>query len=134
MTDASRAGAAKLRGVALDLDGTLLRSDHTISAVTLQVCRQLIARGVWLTLASARPPESVRQFGESLGSPGPWIALNGAVVFTPDRRIIHRCALPRDIVTDILRRYRDRNDVSVNIYSGFDWLVLRHDPRSDAEA
>lgn len=130
----SSGGAATLRGVALDLDGTLLRSDHTISAATAQVCRQLTATGIWLTVASARPPESVRRFGEFLQSAGPWIALNGAVVFAPDRRIIHRCALPGTVLSDILDRYRNRGDVSVNVYSAFDWLVMRDDPRIDAEA
>ncbi len=132
----NEAGAAArgLRGAAFDLDGTLLRSDHTLSPAAIEVCRALRAKGIWLTLVSARPPESVRRIAEIVRSAGPLIALNGAVVFSADRQIIHRRSLPSQISREILARYRNRTDISLNVYSAFDWLVARPDARTGAEA
>lgn len=127
-------GPARLRGVALDVDGTLLRSDHRLSPLALDVCRRLSAQGIWTTLVSARPPKSVLDIAVELGSPGPWVALNGALVFAADRTILSRRSLPPAVLRSVLARYRGRSDVSVNVYSGFDWLVLRHDLQVEAEA
>lgn len=128
------ATAFGLRGAAFDLDGTLLKSDHSLSPATIEVCHQLQAKGIWLTLASARPPESVLRIAKVLRSAGPLIALNGAIVFLPDREIVYRRALPSQISRDIFARYRCRGDVSLNVYSAFEWFAARQDARTAAEA
>ncbi len=45
--------------VVLDLDGTLLRSDKTVSAASLRVLQRLQGRGVALVIATARPRRAV---------------------------------------------------------------------------
>jgi Cof subfamily protein (haloacid dehalogenase superfamily) len=124
----------RLRGVALDLDGTVLRSDYSISPGLAQLGKELGERRVWLTLASARPPRSVQTIAELLNSNGPWIALNGAIVFSKESEIIWRRSLPRDTVTAIRDLCIREPNLSYNIYSGFEWLVGRYDDRIAAEA
>ncbi len=72
--------------VALDLDGTLLRSDGSISDATVQAVKQTIRRGVRVVLASARPPRAVRQIYETLGLEGPQINYNGALIHDATQR------------------------------------------------
>lgn len=75
------------RVAALDLDDTLLRSDHTLSPATRDALRQWRSRGHHIVIATGRPPRSV---GDSL--PGeladvPWIVYNGAEVCQSGRSI-----------------------------------------------
>ncbi len=45
--------------VVLDLDGTLLRSDKTVSSASVRVLQRLLGRGVALVIATARPRRAV---------------------------------------------------------------------------
>ncbi|WP_433935985.1 Cof-type HAD-IIB family hydrolase [Sorangium cellulosum] len=123
-----------LRGVAFDLDGTLLRSDHSVSAEMRSLCSALIRQGILLTLISSRPARSVEEIGRGLGLEGPWSALNGAIVFGSDREILDRSPLPEATVERLLARYGRDERVSMNLYAGFDWIVQSVDVRVRAEA
>lgn len=89
-----------------DLDGTLLRSDKTISGRTLDVLRQCRNRGIWIGVSTSRSEQNSLTFLSEL-EPDILIASGGAVVkfqgeflFTSEfseeetRRII---AISRDI-------------------------------------
>lgn len=69
--------------IAVDLDGTLLRDDATLSEQSAAVLRQLVSQGHTLLLASGRPYRSMRAYYERLGLHSPLIAYNGAHVFIP---------------------------------------------------
>jgi HAD superfamily hydrolase (TIGR01484 family) len=47
------------KAVFLDMDGTLLRSDHTVSELTIKTIQTLTAKGVSVILVSARPINAV---------------------------------------------------------------------------
>ena len=47
------------RVIALDLDDTLLRSDHSISGRTLEMLRAWETAGNHLVVATGRPPRSI---------------------------------------------------------------------------
>src|SRR5665213_434314 len=74
----------RLKGVVFDVNGTLLNSSHQVSPRMQAVCRDLVEKGVWLSIASARPPVSVQKLAAIIGARGPLCALNGAVVLTQD--------------------------------------------------
>ncbi|WP_437727819.1 Cof-type HAD-IIB family hydrolase [Sorangium sp. So ce861] len=122
------------RGVAFDLDGTLLRSDHSISPEMRSLCSALTGRGLLVTLISSRPPRSVEQIAASLGLPGPWAALNGAFVAGSGGENLGRSPLPEATVEHILARYGRDERISLNLYAGFDWIVQAADRRVRAEA
>ncbi|WP_437784788.1 Cof-type HAD-IIB family hydrolase [Sorangium sp. So ce1097] len=123
-----------LRGIALDLDGTLLRSDHSVSARMRSLCSALTRQGILLTLISSRPPRSVEEIARGLGLEGPWAALNGAFVFGAGREILDRSPLPEASVERLLSRYGRDDRVSLNLYAGFDWIVQSVDRRVRGEA
>ena len=66
--------------VAIDLDGTLLRSDKQVSAFDIEVIQKAVLRGVKVVLATARPPRSSREIHELLGLDTPLINYNGALI------------------------------------------------------
>ncbi len=76
---------ANIRMVAVDLDGTLLRSDHTVSAVNARAIEQAVAHGVPVVLASARPPRSVAKLAMTLPIDNSQVHYNGALIHDRDK-------------------------------------------------
>jgi hypothetical protein len=72
-----------IRLIAIDLDGTLLGANHTISAVNVAVIARVRAQGATVLLATGRMFASARPFAQQLGLRGPQITLNGAVIGDP---------------------------------------------------
>jgi hydroxymethylpyrimidine pyrophosphatase-like HAD family hydrolase len=72
---------ARFRLAAIDLDGTLLRTDETVSRRTRAALGAAGAGGIALVLASARSPRSVREFAADLGLGGLAICANGATIY-----------------------------------------------------
>lgn len=44
-----------------DIDGTLLRRDHSLSQANIDAIKRLRNAGVYFTLASSRPPRAMRR-------------------------------------------------------------------------
>jgi Cof subfamily protein (haloacid dehalogenase superfamily) len=72
---------ASARLVALDLDGTLLRRDGSISASTLGALRAAQARGLSLLFVTARPPRRVRLVSGASELSGVAICGNGSLLY-----------------------------------------------------
>lgn len=86
-----------------DLDGTLLRSDSTLSAYTKGVINRLIGDGVQFTFATARTPQKSRALLAGLHLQLPAIALGGAVTFDPRTGAWLRAAvLPSDMAHELI--------------------------------
>jgi Cof subfamily protein (haloacid dehalogenase superfamily) len=77
------------KAVFLDMDGTLLRSDHSISEPTIQTIRKLTAAGVPVVLVSARPLNGMLPAFSTLGLPEhtPLITLNGSYIVQSEQPI-----------------------------------------------
>ncbi|WP_164650905.1 HAD-IIB family hydrolase, partial [Pseudomonas viridiflava] len=60
-----------------DIDGTLLRPDHSLRQANIDAVRDLQLAGVHFTLASSRPPRAMREVIEALGIELPTVAFNG---------------------------------------------------------
>jgi Cof subfamily protein (haloacid dehalogenase superfamily) len=67
--------------IATDLDGTLLRSDGTISARTHSALTRAAARGVHVAVATARPFRALRPVVETSSIEGWGVCQNGAVIY-----------------------------------------------------
>ncbi|WP_244930801.1 HAD family hydrolase [Nocardioides sp. W7] len=73
--------AARPRLVATDLDGTLVRSDGTVSAYTREVLLALDRRDVPVVFVTGRPLRWAAEVFEHVGSHGLAIVSNGALVW-----------------------------------------------------
>ena len=76
-----RARRVRARLIALDLDGTLLRRDGSISASTLWALRAAQARGLGLLFVTARAPRRVREVAVATELCGVAICGNGALLY-----------------------------------------------------
>src|SRR3954447_5859184 len=86
-------GGVMLRLVATDLDGTLVRSDGTVSERTRRALLRTIESGVRVVLVSGRPTHSLREIAQAVGVPGLAICSNGAIVYDVERDEIVRHAV-----------------------------------------
>ena len=68
------------RLVATDLDGTLLRSDGTVSPHTASVLREVLDRGVEVAFVTARPWRWMTELWAYVGSRGLAVVSNGALL------------------------------------------------------
>jgi Cof subfamily protein (haloacid dehalogenase superfamily) len=66
--------------VAMDLDGTLLNSQKTVSARNLAAIEAAKNKGVYITLATGRMYAAAAYFGKVIGANAPLICCNGAMV------------------------------------------------------
>ncbi|MFE3545309.1 HAD family hydrolase [Nocardia sp. NPDC059177] len=69
-----------IRMFATDLDGTLLRSDRTVSARTAAAMASAQRAGIEVVWATARARHSVRELARSCGFRGKAVCANGAVL------------------------------------------------------
>jgi hypothetical protein len=90
-----------IRLVALDIDGTLLRSDKSLAPRTRAAVDAARARGVRVVLVTGRRYPSARRVAEDLGGEVPLILHNGALVVAAG--LVLRCrALPRAAACDAI--------------------------------
>jgi Cof subfamily protein (haloacid dehalogenase superfamily) len=92
------------RLAAIDLDETLLGSDHTISERNARAVRALVNRGVVCMIASGRMHEATTRYADELGLTGPIISYNGAMVkdiANSDVWLHHR--VPAESAAEVIR-------------------------------
>ena len=77
------------KAVFLDMDGTLLHSDHSVSELTKATLRALTGKGIWVILVSARPLNAVLPTFHEIGIPEsyPIITLNGSYIVEKEQPI-----------------------------------------------
>jgi Cof subfamily protein (haloacid dehalogenase superfamily) len=117
-----------IRFLLSDIDGTLLRPDHSLSQANIDAIARLRAAGIHFTLASSRPPRAMRQQIEALGIDLPTVAFNGGALINPDGSLLlaHRIdpAAARTTV-DLFSRH----PVSAWVFADDQWYLL--DPDGD---
>lgn len=117
--------------IALDLDGTILFEDMTISARVRRALAAAQGRGIHVTLASGRGYTSMRRWAYELDIRLPLITYQGAVIYDLDaEKPIYTRAFPAALVPE-LRDYARARDLSLTIYA--DGLIYVENKReSDA--
>ncbi len=93
------------RLIATDLDGTLLRSDGTLSSRTRAALAAVERAGIPVVLVTGRPSRVVDALLEIIG-PHHVIAANGAAVHTPDGLLALASPLPPAAATGLVTRLR----------------------------
>jgi len=71
---------AEIQLIALDLDGTLLDEEKKISQQGVEIIKEVMDKGVIVTLVSARPFCSMLPYAKQLGLKAPLISLSGSYV------------------------------------------------------
>jgi Cof subfamily protein (haloacid dehalogenase superfamily) len=95
------------RLIATDLDGTLLRADHSVSDRTCATLRECSAAGLEVVIVTARPHRTVVDLAQRIGCAATAICANGAAVLdvvTGVTRFVH--AFTGEQALEIVARLR----------------------------
>lgn len=89
----------QVSAVAVDLDGTVLRPDSSISERTLRAFTHCAERGVATMIVTGRSPAAAERVRVALGVTGPQVYYNGAaVVDMPSGRVLATTPVHTDVV------------------------------------
>lgn len=121
---------ARIRLVALDIDGTLLRSDDTVSPGVIEAVRGLAGRGVAVTLSTGRWYASALRMAGRLAAAAPIISSNGARVTRQDTgEDLLRLTVPTAPAREIAA-FADEHDMNAHVAIG-DHTFIRARPTVD---
>ncbi len=97
------------RLIATDLDGTLLRSDGTVSSRSVAALRDVAEAGVETVLVTARPPRWLDDLAHVVGAHGIALCGNGAFRYDVEgRRVFAERTFDPAVVTEIVRDLREQ--------------------------
>ncbi|UYY59360.1 Cof-type HAD-IIB family hydrolase [Sphingomonas sp. S2-65] len=116
------AGPNAIRLLVSDIDGTLVRSDKTLSDAVVEAVAKVRQAGVPVTLISARPPSGMLWIAERLALTGPIGAFNGGTIAMPDGRIVSADRLAPDIAARTLAML-DRPGVTPWLFADGHWYA-----------
>lgn len=123
------------RAIATDLDGTLLRSDGTVSSRTRAAVDAAEDAGWLVVIATGRPPRWIPPIVEQLGERGLVVCANGASIYDPARHeLIARNDLPVEVVAPLVDELQEAlPDATIGFEQGLrfvaDTSIERADPR-----
>lgn len=102
------AAASTPRVVATDLDGTIVRTDGTISARTRAALTAAEHAGAFVVLVTGRPPRWLAGIAEATGHSGVTVCANGALVYDLHREVvIEAFPLAVEVARDVVRLLRE---------------------------
>ncbi len=112
------------KAVFTDMDGTLLRDDHSISEATKELIQKLVAAGIPVILVSARPIHGILPISRWLGIDTlPVVSLNGGYIGHEDK-VIFESGIELDRVNG-LQNVSERYEVTLIYYAGLEWFAER---------
>lgn len=106
----------RTRLLAIDLDGTLLRSDRTPHPENVTAINRARQAGIRVVLASGRISMSVLDFSRTLGLDGAMICSNGGHVQGPDNSELLHLGLSKEAVK-IALEYTEQANVHTSAYT-----------------
>lgn len=120
----------KYKAIFLDIDGTILKPDHTYTESTKDAIVQLKKKGLEVFIATGRPLHEVRELGEELGVDS-YIGYNGAYAEYQNKTIIDE-PMSSDFVKKFLRIAKENNHEMVlytnskNYFTSLDHPAVQH--------
>ena len=90
--------------IALDLDGTLLRSDNTISDYTVDTIKKIQEKGHKVVIATGRPYRMALEHYRRLQLETPMITFNGSLTHLPEKKwdFEHSVTIDKQYLLDVL--------------------------------
>jgi Cof subfamily protein (haloacid dehalogenase superfamily) len=103
--------------IAIDLDGTLLNSQHQMTERTEKALRAAIEKGIQVVLATGKTRNAAQKIITQLGLTSPGIFLQGLAVYNGDGSIKHQTHLDPSVARQVVTFAEDRG-FTVLAYSG----------------
>ncbi len=110
------------KAIFIDLDGTLLREDHSISQDTKDTIQKLIDKKVLIVLVSARPIHGIIPISNWLGLQSyPLVSTNGAYI-VENNRVVFESGIDLENVSG-LHKANIELDATMIYYNGLKWYA-----------
>ena len=107
----------KIKAIFLDLDGTVLTNEHTVSERLKGKLNELERKGVKVFVATGRTFTSAKPFVEMLGVKNPVITYNGGRVVNPlTNEMIFEKPLESETVRELIKISREKG-IHLNLYT-----------------
>ncbi|WP_083270747.1 Cof-type HAD-IIB family hydrolase [Bacillus marinisedimentorum] len=87
-----------IRLIAIDMDGTLLNSNHEVSEENHQAIQRAKAKGIHVLLSTGRPLLYCREIAELLGPSSYIVTVNGGEIYDEDFNLVDRIPLKHEHV------------------------------------
>jgi Cof subfamily protein (haloacid dehalogenase superfamily) len=90
----------KIKALAIDLDGTTLAEDASMTERTRGALRGCISKGLRVIIATGRSTDAAEPYRAAIGAEGPMVYYNGAMVINmPERNVIDSHFIDQNIIT-----------------------------------
>lgn len=117
-----------IRMIVLDVDGTLLNSEHALTARTAEAIKAAIAKDIHVVLATGKTRNSTTKLIDELGIRSPGIYLQGLAIYDEDGAILHQWTLDPQLARQVITFAEDRGFTMVG-FSESRILVRADDPK-----
>lgn len=119
--------------ICLDIDGTLLNSNHEISTNTVDKINELCnEKNIKVILVSARMKKGIDFIQRKLHIKQPIICYSGAEVLDENYNLITNKYIDFDLAIDIIRESKNKN-IHVSLYNDNNWIIEKMDKWSQIE-
>ena len=126
---------SRIKLIMSDIDGTILDKNHQLDSHLIELMPLLKQCNIPFVLASARSPLGIAPISKELGiTDFPIACYNGALISLGDK-ILSQHSIDKSellLLHDFLKK--EFPTVSINVYSGKDWLVNTIDEWVESEA
>ncbi len=119
--------SSDIQVIAVDIDGTLLNSNHELTERTEKALRTAMEKGVQVVLVTGKTRTSARSIIDKLGLTTPGIFSQGLTVYNGDGSLRYQQVLDPDIIRRVLTFAEDRGFTAV-AYSGNQLLMRAEHP------
>jgi hypothetical protein len=108
----------KYKIIAVDMDGTLLNDEKSISKYNLDMVCEAEKLGVKIVMATGRLPSSLKFYSRGLFKDQPVICCNGAIVLDGKGNIIKSSPVDKYNILEIIDILREKKDTYYHFYDG----------------
>lgn len=120
-----------LKIIFIDIDGTLLNSNHLISAGTITAIKRVTELfDIPIVLTSARPPQAIEPIYKQLNLSAPIVCFNGALIIEKREghqyKTLYSSTINASIINDLCEIV-DQKQLSLNFYYYNEWYCSSKD-------
>lgn len=120
------------KAIFIDLDGTLLKKDHSVSDFTVDVLQKLIQKNILVVLVSARPLSGIMPIAERTGlHRNPVASLNGAYIYN-NGKIVFDAVIENSVAASVHEHLQNYSSTPI-YYHQDEWFAEKKNAHTDHE-
>jgi Cof subfamily protein (haloacid dehalogenase superfamily) len=109
---------AEIQAIVLDLDGTLLDSDKSISPRNYSAVKRCFDSGIHIIVATARPPRAAEQFVKAIPFVDYMVFYNGALIKCKSKQTQQHISIPIEVsqqINEFIRSSEPQSTISYEV-------------------